>query len=126
MEDKDKLKQAITNALNSQDAFEKCDDIKPKELYVILVNGKRVKMRSGKMVWNSKGPAKSALRNHMYGLMWKKKINYNDFAIYNKDGTKDYTLINNTIREAEDEWIDKHVVFMPFSEYMSVQRKRGI
>jgi hypothetical protein len=123
---KDKLKQAVTDVLNSQGAFEKCNDVKPKELYVVLVNGKRVRMRSGKMVWNGKGPAKTALRNHMHNLEWRNKTINNLKMIDLNNGNIDYMATREAIKEAEDEWIEKHVVFMPFADYMLIQRKRNI
>ncbi len=117
------IKQAVTNALNSSDAFTKCNDTKPKELYVILVNGKRVYMRSGKMVWTGTGPAKNALRTHIHNLLYHMKVNYDH--ILDEDGRKDYVAERDATKEAEDEWIEKHVVFMPFTEYMTIQKKRS-
>ena len=121
--DASEIKQKIFDSLNSPKAFEQFDSIqKEKVLYVILVNGKRVQMNSGKNVWNGIGPAKSALRNHLYALtsMYSKP----EYKIYDEDGKVNYELTRKVIKEAEDEWMKKHVVFMPFDKYMAVRRKR--
>ena len=121
---KDKLIQAVKDALGSSDSFEQYDSVS-KEQYVILINGKRVRMRSGKTVWNGKGPAKSALRNHITHVLWRNKVDCNNYMITDQDGGKDYGAVRDTIKVAEDEWIDKYVVFMPLAEYIDFQRKRS-
>ncbi|KKL65460.1 hypothetical protein LCGC14_2154770 [marine sediment metagenome] len=121
---KDKLIQAVKDALGSSDSFEQYDSVS-KEQYVILINGKRVRMRSGKTVWNGKGPAKSALRNHITHVLWRNKVDCNNYMITDQDGGKDYGAVRDIIKVAEDEWIDKYVVFMPLAEYIDFQRKRS-
>lgn len=123
---KDKLKRAVKNALSSDKAFDQYNSIsKVKEQYVILVNGKRVSVRSGKVVWNGRGPAKSALRNHIQHILWQKKIDYRSFTILDANGDKDYRAVDIATKAAENEWIDKHVVFMPLEKYIAIQKKRS-
>ena len=59
-----------------------------KSSFIILVNGKRATLRSGKSVWSTLGHAKSALRNHIktmcyYNLSRKSDELYN-YLIENK------------------------------------------
>ena len=117
------LKKLVIDALNSPSAFTKCTDTKNKELFIILVNGKRVVMRSGKKVWNGKGPAKSALRNHINEPLHMNKIGQGKNSIKLPNGNTDYSTTRSIIREAEDEWMEKHVVIMPFSEWFALQKK---
>lgn len=66
-----------------------------KVAYIILVDGKRVKLSSGKYVWNGIGAAKSALTNHLQGIKYATGCDWNDFEKY----------------------ITEHVIFMPLSQY---------
>jgi len=121
--DAKEIKQKIIDSLNSPEAFEEFDSIqKSKVMYVILVNGKRVSMRSGKNVWNGIGPAKSALRNHMCDF--SNIFRHNEYKIYDENGKANYHESQKIVKEAEDEWVKNHVVFMPFDKYMAVRRKR--
>lgn len=41
------------------------EDVSKKQVFVLIVQGKRVKVRSGKSMWSSKGAAKNALNHHL-------------------------------------------------------------
>jgi hypothetical protein len=60
-----------------------------KSSFIILVNGKRATLRSGKSVWSTIGHAKSALKNHLGSYYWytlgqNKKNEMYDYLIQNK------------------------------------------
>lgn len=82
-----KLEDNIKNSFNFNIPKSK------KTAYVILVDGQRVKLSSGKYVWNGIGAAKSALTNHLY-------YSYRTFG-----------------REDVDNWVAQHITFIPLSQY---------
>jgi len=119
----EEIKEAINNKLNNPSAFTEVK--KSKELYVILINGKRIITNSGKSVWSGQGPAKTALKNHIRAVFYKFGFNLFDYIINNEtDGTINYGAMNAIKKAAEDEWIDTHVVFVPYDKYMIAERKR--
>ena len=91
-----------------------------KKAFVILVNGKRVKVRTGKSVWTTTGAAKNALTNHLYYL-------YNSPEIYSDPKiNEDYKLRNEAIKEAKlaaKEWIEQNISVVSVGEYEATQAK---
>lgn len=83
-----------------------------KIAYIILIDGQRAKLRSGKYVWNGLGAAKSALTNHLHDSTYQFRVkeDYRTFQLRLKD------------------WIEKHVIFMPLTEFeanvANLQRER--
>ena len=77
-----------------------------KSAYILLVDGKRVKVRNGKSVWNTAGAAKNALRNH-----------FNNYSYLLND-------LDRVEREQiEDEWIEQHARVVSVSEYEAARAK---
>ena len=114
------VKQTLISIYNSKDAFEEVE--KAKDNFVILVNGKRIKTRSGKSVWPNRGAAKNALRHHLNGII---NIYNTEGLPKREDGRLNYSEARQIIQEAEDEWIENHVVFMPLSDYLKLLKKRS-
>ena len=117
------VKEAVIKVMNSQEFFFKeFDKIqKPKVWYVILVNGKRIQLSSGKNSWNGLGAAKTALKYAIRSKLFRIR---NKLGVMNDDGTRDYMATNAAFNGAIDEWIDKHVAFVPFDDYMKSRKKR--
>jgi len=118
----DQIKSNIITILNSEGAFPELT--KDKDMYVILVNGKRLKTFSGKSVWPSIGAAKNALNNHLYALYADRKFHLSNHKIHNEDGVLEYNRMKQAKTDAENEWIKQHVVFVPFDQYMIARKKR--
>lgn len=118
MSNTDELTKKILKVLNDPNSFENYDD--QKGMFVVLVNGKRVKMSSGKNIWTSTGAAKNALRCHMDNLIYKKIINN---FIQREDGSRDYKTSAEIVKNIQSEWINKHVNVIPFNSYLIVRSK---
>lgn len=116
-----KIKNRVTELLNDKSHFSHPKTT--KDLFVILVDGKRIETYSGKSVWIGLGAAKSALRNHMKHIYSSSNFILSDYKVYNKHRILNGALMTQALREAEEEWIKQHVLFMPFSRYMLIQKK---
>jgi hypothetical protein len=86
-----------------------------KEAHVILVDGKRIITRSGKSEWPSIRAAKSALRYHLNSIQYKNKKEAG--TVSDAEFTGSFLLTSKAIKEAENEWIANHVVFLPLRLY---------
>jgi len=84
-----------------QNSFEFNIQASKKVAYIILIDGQRAKLRSGKYVWNGLGAAKSALTNHLHDTTTGHRSGY------------DYKAFQQKL----DDWVKQHVVFMPLSEF---------
>jgi hypothetical protein len=117
-----KLKNRVIELLSDENHF---DCLKTnKNHFVILVDGKRIRTCSGKSIWTGLGAAKSALRNHMKHIYSSNNFTLSDYKVYNEHGILNGTLMTQALREAEEEWIKQHVLFMPFSRYILIQKKK--
>lgn len=111
----DELNQDLYNIFNAKNAFKK---FKGKDLYIILVNGKRVTLKTGRNVWSGIGGAKIAMRYHLNYLFWSfRKVNKKEYQVSDESGKATYLSFLKVIKESEDEWISKHVVYIPLSIY---------
>ena len=86
-----------------RDSFYGIDDNKNKA-FVILVNGKRVKLRSNKAIWTSTGAAKNALNNHLNSLSYS----------YAYGERKEF-------KEAMKDWIKHNINVVSIAEYEQIQ-----
>jgi hypothetical protein len=73
--------------------------------WIVLVDGKRVRLSSGKSLWNKRGHAKSALRNQLG--------NFSPF--HPGDKAIDW---HRHQREAEDCWMEDHAEFITLAEWI--------
>lgn len=99
-----------------RDSFEEVDV--DKKAFIILLNGKRVKVRTGKSVWNSSGAAKNAINNHVSYMH-----NYAD--IYNvdfKDREERYAA-ESEAKKAIKEWIEGNIKVVSVGEFENSQAK---
>ncbi len=116
------LEDDINIAFNDNKAFPTYKT--KREPYVILVNGKRVTLRTGRNTWSGPGAAKNAMRNHLQHLFWKyRAANKKEYDLGVTDMYK-YQAVQNKIREFEDEWISMHVVYISLKEYSIAASKR--
>ena len=97
--------------------FDKC--IREDTIHIILVNGIRIKIGT-KSFWSNKSAAKSALRNYLSKIRYNSIASINDKVI-DDNGLESYNITYKTYIEAEDEWIEKHVTFVPF-EYCIINK----
>lgn len=95
-----------------QDTFDKLDGLanrytneKDKENCVVLINGKRFRLRSNVVVFENKGKALVALRN----LAWRY--------------VRWHSNIAGSFDAAFDKWVEKRVIFVSPEEYYRFKRK---
>jgi len=120
--EKKKLKRDMLKSFNAADAFKKHDD--DDKSYVILVNGKRVVLTTGKNVWANLGAAKNSMRNHLRVLFWKfRSDNKRFYNMLDQNFKSNYGIFKLKMKELEDEWISKHVSYVPISKYLVTANK---
>lgn len=119
----EELTQDLTKAFDASSAFSTYNT--KREPYVILVNGKRVTLKTGRNVWSGIGAAKNAMRNHLHYLFWTaRKADNKKYEVLDQDGKKSYQAYRLAVRKAEDDWIARHVVYIPLSTYSIAEAKR--
>lgn len=119
----EELAQDIIKAISAANAFTTYNT--KREPYVILVNGKRVTLKSGRNVWSGIGAAKNALRNHLHYLFWNaRKADNKKYEVLDQNGKKSYQAYGSMVKATEDEWISKHVVYVSLSVYSIAEAKR--
>lgn len=78
------------------------------EEWIIMRNGTRVEMPSGKRLWRQKSHAKAALTNMLNNLMWNVRYDYEGEWDYRKaDGIRQKLRDNNFEVITLKEWIDR-------------------
>ena len=117
---KQEVKDKIFSFLSEHNRFKKVKDEK-ETVCVIMVNGRRVELSSGKKLWQSIGAAKAAIKNHI--KYFCHFFAGNDFYLYDSLGKPDHTLTKKTTDEAMNEWVEKHVRFVPYEEYVMLKNK---
>ena len=116
-EEEKAFKAHIISYLNNEGITSFAEYEKISNSFVMLLRGKRVKVRSGKNIWNSLGAAKNALRCHL------ESITYKNYALFDKYGKADWNATNETKRKAEDEWIANNIRFVSLQEYLALKQK---
>jgi hypothetical protein len=98
--------------MNPSEFFERLpttfSDASTEQCYVLVVQGKRVKTRSGKSMWASKGAAKNALNLHIEqqgGYNMSKKDSWGDMRKH---------------------WIDTNVKVMSEVEWLKMKAELGL
>ncbi len=114
---KEEYKKYIIDTLNNRGIKTFREFEKMEEYFIILLRGKRVQMMSGKVAWKSIGAAKNALRCHL------ESISYGQNFISVTAGNKNYWPTNQMKKEAENEWIENNIVFMPLAQYILLRQK---
>lgn len=101
----------ISDILKDEGSFKHIYD---DDKYVILVNQKRVVLKSGKSIWNSKGSAKCALKYHLNRLIDDKvRLKWAD--------VKSSTWPIRQVREKLlDDWVKKNVEIIKYKDYIKI------
>lgn len=115
---KEEYKAYIISHLNDKGIKSFSEYEKVSQSFIILLRGKRVKMRSGKAIWNSIGAAKNALRCHLENIHYSQ-----DYYLEDENGKKSWGITDSAQREAENEWIANNIRFVPLSEYLALRQK---
>ncbi|KKM01916.1 hypothetical protein LCGC14_1789710 [marine sediment metagenome] len=115
---KEEYQEYITDTLNDKGIKTFTEFEKTEEYFIILLRGKRVRVKSGKMAWSSLGAAKNALRCNLGCIPY----DYQKF-ISDVEDNRDYIVTEKAKREAENEWIKNNIVFMPLAQYMLFRKK---
>lgn len=110
---KEQIKKQAIKCLDNIN-FSPCTK-KTRELYVVLINGKRVSL-NGKNAWRGIGAARSVLNGYLKSFLRK--------AISLEILPEAYRTREEAITEAVEEWASKHVVLVPFSKYVIAEQKR--
>lgn len=100
-------------------------DSEYSEPHILVINGKRVKTRSGKSLWKTKAAAKNALINHMRIIKseMKYRVCYAASLPYYKDlGRYFYRMFNQIIDEMSYDCI-KNIKIMSLKEYNESETK---
>ena len=109
------LREDLQKAFSNKGAFSYGEG---KDLYVILIDGKRATLTNGKSVWANLGAAKNSMRYFLDHVFW-------NFRIKNKKkyDSVPHHEISAIIKEEQDAWVQQHVVYVPYSDYIKVANK---
>lgn len=116
------MKEQIEKILNADDAF--TIDNRISDMYVIFVNGKRIKTLSGKSVWSGIGSAKKALKAHINKLLATKKFSIYGYKTENGTDPMDWDYLYGLKNKTIDNWIKDNVVYVPYEEYTNAVKKQ--
>lgn len=99
-----------------RESFEEVDV--DKKAFIVLMNGKRIKVRTGKSVWSTSGAAKNAVNNHVSYL-------HNYAGIYNDSFSdrEDRYSATAEAKQAIKEWIEHNIKVVSVGEFENSQAK---
>ena len=88
------------------------------DMYVIVVDGERVALRSGKYYWESKHAAKCALTNHRKSVISQHMMYYVEYKKHYKN-----SVIRMLFENQWKEFIKDHIQIMTMREYYEQKEK---